>query len=267
MKSTDVTLIAAPFGFGPTGKSLAVSRELIRRGYSVKILGDENTIKLVNDAGILAYQYEYRTELNLADLRSKVVVSYLDISTKIINESNIPLVFADSLFLSRGRLENPQAQERFPLGKDGAKEIVDHLENYLNKEKIPNAYYRVSVKARIRQNDKIILVKEDGKKWDLPGGGVEHNESMMDALHRELKEEIGLKDFYVQKSPTLFKMIDKSANRPLLFVVYDIDIKPNTKLNAAKNVTIGVFDDSDMPDTVAYSKDYAEYIRNSSWKK
>ncbi len=86
----------------------------------------------------------------------------------------------------------------------------------------------------------------------------------MDALHRELKEEIGLKDFYVQKSPTLFKMIDKSANRPLLFVVYDIDIKPNTKLNAAKNVTIGVFDDSDMPDTVAYSKDYAEYIRNSS---
>ena len=499
MKSTDVTLIAAPFGFGPTGKSLAVSRELIRRGYSVKILGDENTIKLANDAGILAYQYEYRTELNLADLRSKVVVSYLDISTKIINESNIPLVFADSLFWLRGWFErsydypadlvlsqkffknpleseiaktkkfyevgailspgflkdipqkhkklvfypgglrspylgdeygkayydwcvsvikeaakrsgwshddfifiippqlnredvlnklskdgikfllncsntaeyflsathafispgiettlealaaninplftpafngshipqliadrlahvgvelsdtfnvgtrqfeigtdhlsglsmqveeytmsklndkqifneavhtatkylqsNPQAQERFPLGKDGAKEIVDHLENYLNKEKIPNAYYRVSVKAKIRQNDKIILVKEDEKKWDLPGGGVEHNESMIDTLYRELKEEIGLTDFHVQKSPTLFKMIDKSANRPLLFVVYDIDIKPGVKLNAAKNVTIGAFDDSDMPDTVAYSKDYAEYIRNSSRKK
>ncbi len=494
MKSTDVTLIAAPFGFGPTGKSLAASRELIRRGYSVKILGDENTLKLADDAGVLAYQYKYRTELNLADLRSKVVVSYLDISTKIINKSNVPLVFADSLFWLRGWFErsydypadlvlsqkffkepleseiaktknfheveailspgflkdlpqkhkklifypgglrspylgdaygkayydwcvsiikeaadrsgwsynefvfilppqlnradvlsnlakdgikfllncsntaeyflpathafispgiettletlasginplftpafngshipqliadrlahigvelsntfntgarqfetgtnhlsglsmqveeytmsklnnkqifdeavcsatkylqsSPQTQERFPLGKNGAKEIVDHLETYLNKEKIPNAYYRVSVKAKIRQNDKIILVKEDNKNWDLPGGGVEHNESIMDALHRELKEEIGLIDFRVQKSPTIFKMIDKSANRPLLFVVYNIDIAPEIKLSPADNVTIGAFNNADMPDTVAYSEDYAKHIKN-----
>ena len=105
MKSTDVTIIAAPFGFGPTGKSLAIARKLIKRGYSVKILGDKNTLKLTNDAGILAYEYKYRTEINLADLRSKVVISYLDISTKIINPSNTPLVFADSLFWLRGWFE------------------------------------------------------------------------------------------------------------------------------------------------------------------
>lgn len=136
-------------------------------------------------------------------------------------------IFDEAVCNATKYLQNsPQTQERFPLGKNGAKEIVDHLETYLSKEKIPNAYYRVSVKAKIRQNDKIILVKEDSKNWDLPGGGVEHNESIMDALRRELKEEIGLMDFCVQKSPTIFKMIDKFANRPLLFVVYNIDIAP-----------------------------------------
>lgn len=495
MKSTDVTIIAAPFGFGPTGKSLAISRELIKRGYSVKILGDENTLKLANDAGILAYKYKYRTEINLADLRSKVVVSYLDISTKIINLSDIPLVFADSLFWLRGWFEreydypaimtlsqrffkNPLPEEinktkefhevgailspgfltdlpkkqkrlvfypgglrspylgdeygkayydwclavilksaacakwshsdfvfilppqlnredvlnqldelnikylincsntaefflsathafispgiettleslasginplftpafngshipqliadrlanvgielsktfndgtryfesgtnhlsglsmmveeytmsalsdslifeeavrtmtnylinshdvknRFPLGKDGAKEIVDYLEKYLNKEQIKNAYYRVSVKAKIKQNGKILLVKEDGKKWDLPGGGIEHNESIIEALKRELLEEIGLGDFVVDSGPKIFKMLDRSANRPLIFIVFEFKVDDNVKLNPSSNVEVGLFETNDIKDEVGYSPEYSDYIKKN----
>ena len=37
---------------------------------------------------------------------------------------------------------------------------------------IKSPYYRVSVKAKINFNGKILLVKEDGKKWDLPGAGL-----------------------------------------------------------------------------------------------
>ena len=59
-------------------------------------------------------------------------------------------------------------EDRFPLGKDGASEIVDYLEESLSKEQIKNAYYRVSVKAKIKQNNKILLVREDekmGSSW------------------------------------------------------------------------------------------------------
>ena len=495
MKSTDVTIIAAPFGFGPTGKSLAIARELIKRGYSVKILGDKNTLKLTNDAGILAYEYKYRTEINLADLRYKVVISYLDISTKIINPSNTPLVFADSLFWLRGWFEreynypailtlsqkffkdplpeeinrtrefhevgailspgfladlpkkhkrlvfypgglrspylgdtygrayydwclaviiesakragwehndfifilppqlnkedvlaeldslgikylinctntaeyflpathafispgiettleslasgiNPlftpafngshipqliadrmpnvgielsktfnrgaeqfeagtnhlsglsmkveeytmkslknaqifdeavntmskyliddhEVKNRFPLGKDGASEIANYLEEFLDKEQIKNAYYRVSVKAKIKQNNKILLVKEAGKKWDLPGGGLEHDETIEEALKRELKEEIGLIDFRTGTSPKVFKMIDKIANRPLIFIVFEFVIEDNVVVSPSEGVEAKWFEFGNISDTVDYSDIYKNYLRTN----
>lgn len=51
--------------------------------------------------------------------------------------------------------------------------------------------YRLSAKAIIRNGRKLLLVNEDGKHWDLPGGGVEHGESLASALRRELEEELG----------------------------------------------------------------------------
>lgn len=61
--------------------------------------------------------------------------------------------------------------------------------------------FRISIKALI-QNDKgeTLVVKEDGRTWwDLPGGGMEHGETLKTALVRELKEELNLtKDFTYQ---------------------------------------------------------------------
>ena len=39
--------------------------------------------------------------------------------------------------------------------------------------------------------DGILLVSDDGERWWLPGGGVEHGESPEQALARELDEEAG----------------------------------------------------------------------------
>lgn len=59
----------------------------------------------------------------------------------------------------------------------------------------PNTFYRVAVKALIRNGDgTILLVKENSDKWDLPGGGIDHGESPEDAIRRELHEELGITD-------------------------------------------------------------------------
>ena len=54
--------------------------------------------------------------------------------------------------------------------------------------------YRISLKCLIR-NDKgeVLVVKESGRDyWDLPGGGMDHGESIIAAIAREMKEEVNL---------------------------------------------------------------------------
>lgn len=126
---------------------------------------------------------------------------------------------------------------------------------------IKSPYYRVSVKAKINFNGKTLLVKEDGKKWDLPGGGIEHYENIDEALKRELTEEIGVSEFIITSSPKIFKMIDAAADRPLIFIVYELKLDPATEFHPSDNVEIGLFDPGKIQDTVSYSPEYSGYIR------
>lgn len=61
--------------------------------------------------------------------------------------------------------------------------------------------FRASLKAVIFNNDGFVLVvKERGRDWwGIPGGGMDHGESIKDALARELYEEVMLQgDFEYQ---------------------------------------------------------------------
>lgn len=55
--------------------------------------------------------------------------------------------------------------------------------------------YRISLKALIYNNTgQILVVKEIGKPfWDLPGGGMDYDETFETSLKRELYEEVGYK--------------------------------------------------------------------------
>lgn len=55
----------------------------------------------------------------------------------------------------------------------------------------PSPYYRVSVKAIIFDNDRVLVCQDRNGKWEIPGGGWEHGESLAECLSRELQEEVG----------------------------------------------------------------------------
>lgn len=135
-KRTDVTIFAAPFGFGPLGKAMAIAHAFIDRGISVKVLTDEIGQKIVRASGLLAGEYKYRETLDLAVLNTKVAISSLDISTPIV-KSGVPLVLYDSLFWLRGTWEHlPAYNEDIYLAQkfftDAPKEAMDSVKDHFH---------------------------------------------------------------------------------------------------------------------------------------
>ena len=85
--------------------------------------------------------------------------------------------------------------------------------------KYPDSYYRVSLKAVIR-NDKheVLCVKENGTWWELPGGGIEHGEDVRTALARELHEEIAYDGDFSFDYIDIVTLYDKPNERCMMLV-------------------------------------------------
>lgn len=68
---------------------------------------------------------------------------------------------------------------------------ITEIDPRLNE--IDDCLYRVAARVLVMRNDEVLLVKErDDDWWALPGGGIDHGESIEFALKREIEEELGI---------------------------------------------------------------------------
>ena len=93
-----------------------------------------------------------------------------------------------------------------------------------SKRKYPNTFYIVSLKAIIRDNSgRVLLVKESGSdSWSFPGGGIDHGESELDGLRRELEEEIDAKGSFDARPIGIDQMWLDSKQAYLMWIVYEV---------------------------------------------
>ncbi len=85
-------------------------------------------------------------------------------------------------------------------------------------------YPKLSVKAIFRFNNKVLYYKTTKEVRDVPGGHIEFGESVLDALKRELNEEIG---FNLNFEPELiynWSYIKKEKSIHRVYFVYLINL-------------------------------------------
>ena len=67
---------------------------------------------------------------------------------------------------------------------------------------------------------------EDNGKWEMLGGGLDHNEDPIKCLRREINEETGLEVTWVSKSPLYFLTAPREGSDTYIAnVVYQIKLK------------------------------------------
>ena len=97
----------------------------------------------------------------------------------------------------------------------------------VHRSQYPSTFYRVSLKAVLRNQKGEVLVNKEGTSdtWNLPGGGWDHGETEHEALARELQEEVGyIGDFTAHPFKTAVFWLE-SKQAWLLWIVYDVKVE------------------------------------------
>lgn len=92
---------------------------------------------------------------------------------------------------------------------------------------IKDCLYRLSARAVIARDGKLLFSQEaDYKWWTTPGGGIEYGESVTDGLRRELVEELGIKPEFIKIDNHVLYVANAGVvnNVPRLNIYYRVEL-------------------------------------------
>lgn len=114
----------------------------------------------------------------------------------------------------------------------------------------PSTIYRLTAKALITNDEgRVLVVKEKGDFWSLPGGGVEHGETAATCLQREITEEIGIEGAEVREIVHSTTVYLDHKDAWMTWVVYRANV-PHHNFVLGDGVTAAKFIDiSELADT------------------
>lgn len=129
---------------------------------------------------------------------------------------------------------------------------------------IPECFYRIGVKALIcDENGRFLLWREDNGKWELPGGGLELDESPQEGLRRELKEEAGLEAVEIAEHPSYFtRSMNTRLGYPMAHIMYktrvkNLNITPSDECQEVRFFTIEEALEAEVfPSVIEFCKQY-----------
>lgn len=111
----------------------------------------------------------------------------------------------------------------------------------------PSTFYRVSLKAIIRdESGRVLVTKEDDFAWSFPGGGIEHGETEEEALRRELKEEVLIDVPYDAKPIGVGTYYVDHKDAWALWVFYEVVLPDGFVYGNGDNVTDTQFMDPEQ---------------------
>lgn len=100
----------------------------------------------------------------------------------------------------------------------------------------PNQPMGLGVVAIIEQNGSLLVEKRtDSDRWALIGGALEPNETLLEALHREVKEETGLTVssaslFGTFSDPSRLIAFHGGRVKRIVTLAYQVEVEPFTEL-------------------------------------
>ena len=122
----------------------------------------------------------------------------------------------------------------------------------------PNTFYRVSVKAIIRDNEGRILVNKEGSSssWGLPGGGWDHGETEREALARELEEEIGYTGHLTLQLRQTAVFWLESKHAWLLWIVYDVKVDSHNFSTGKHSSEVAFIDPASLNNSTSFGEQW-----------
>ncbi len=109
----------------------------------------------------------------------------------------------------------------------------------------------LTVDGAVVKNNEILLIKRKNNpfknKWALPGGFVEYNENVEDAVIREIKEETGL-NTKIKKLVGVYSDPNRDPRGHTVTIVFSLELLDGNLKGSDDAVDAKFFDFNNLPD-------------------